>query len=149
MKKKPTITKLKKKADAIFSKYIRLKYSLNGIGECYTCLRKFPIGQLQCGHFVPRQHLATRYLEMNCRSQCVACNVFKKGNYTEFAARLVGEGGSGILDLLNTLKNTTKPFKISDYEAIIELYQSKIEELNHHWTNGTKGIKGTREVKGD
>ena len=38
MRAKPTVSKLKKKLDAIFSKYIRLKDAdKNGYVKCYTC----------------------------------------------------------------------------------------------------------------
>ena len=78
--KKKSISKLKKELDSVFSKYIRHKYSKNGMVACYTCGVSKPIKQMQNGHFQSRKHLNTRWSEDNCRVQCVGCNVFKYGD---------------------------------------------------------------------
>lgn len=36
--------------------------------------------EIQCGHFIDRRHMATRFDPDNCHPQCVSCNVFKSGN---------------------------------------------------------------------
>lgn len=82
-----TTGKLKKQLDVIFSKYIRAKYPK----YCYTCGR--PNDKLQCGHFVPRQYLATRWSEDNCRPQCVGCNIWGRGQLLDFEENLINELG--------------------------------------------------------
>lgn len=88
-----SISKLKKKLDTVFSKYIRYKYSKNGVVSCYTCGKRGSVKSMQCGHFVPRQHLATRWDENNCRPQCVGCNIFGNGKLLDFEERLTEELG--------------------------------------------------------
>lgn len=64
-KRQKTQAQLKKLLDSIFSVYIRQKYP----AECYTCGKKDV--SLQCGHFISRSYLATRFDENNCRPQCL------------------------------------------------------------------------------
>lgn len=69
---KPTISKLKKKADTLFSQYIRLKNSdWRGYCQCYTCGKIDHYKKMQCGHYEKRGNNATRYDEENCRVQCL------------------------------------------------------------------------------
>lgn len=85
--------KLKKELDAIFSKYIRLKYAdESGMVACYTCSTVKHWKEMQNGHWIPRNNLATRFEERNCRPQCVGCNMFNRGRPDEFAVRLIREG---------------------------------------------------------
>lgn len=133
-KKKPkTLPQLEKILDAVFSKYIRAKYSENGICECYTCGKRGYIEDMQCGHFHSRKHNATRFDEENCRVQCMPCNVWKHGNYIEYAERLRDEiGEEAYFDLK---KRSSEPTKRSRewYNQQIEIYKEKLkimEETN-------------------
>ena len=127
--KKKTPAQLKKKADQLFSIYIRKKYAEDGYVACYTCNKKHPIAEMQCGHFVRRVHLATRWSEKNCRPQCFACNVWKRGCYDEFARNLVLECGPEILDELNRQKNQTVKMTVSKYNKLIDDLINKIAKL--------------------
>jgi hypothetical protein len=85
-----------KKLDTIFSKYIRYRDQ----GHCYTCPKKDDPKRMQCGHFVPRQYLAVRYSEINCHTQCYACNMFYNGQPSRFALNLERDYGRGIIEKL-------------------------------------------------
>lgn len=125
MKKKKTKTKgwYIQKLDIAFSRYIRNKYAdWRGYVQCYTCGKEAPVQNMQNGHYIPRSFMATRFLEANCRPQCVQCNVFKKGNYTMYALRLVQEKGKKELERLEKLKQTTKQYTIDELKKEIEKY---------------------------
>ena len=63
------IAKTKAKLDSIFSTYIRLKGSNEeGWGECFTCGRLRHYKEVDCGHFITRAKLNTRWDEMNVAS---------------------------------------------------------------------------------
>ena len=132
--KKPTISKLKKKLDAVFSKYIRAKYSKNGLVKCYTCNHWGEIKRMQNGHFNPRQHLATRYDERNCRPQCFACNMYYGGNPATFAKNLVEEYGEGIIKELE--QSRYQVFKVGTdwYEQKIKEYIEKLKAVDNTLT---------------
>lgn len=127
LKKKLTSAKLKKKLDAIFSKYIRQKYAGgDGTITCFTCNKRLSIKESQCGHFVRRQYLATRFSEENCRPQCVGCNIFGDGKTVEFARRLEEEKKGIVQKLYKEAQKITKDFP---YEEKIEYYKKELEKL--------------------
>ena len=68
--KKPTRTSIVKKLDTVFSIYIRRRYAVNDIAKCVTCGKQDHWKSLQCGHFMSRKHLSTRWNEDNCQVQC-------------------------------------------------------------------------------
>lgn len=123
-KKKPkrSISKLKKKADAIFSKYIRNRDK----GFCYTCPHKDDPKWMQNGHFIPRQYLSVRYDEVNCHCQCYACNQLYNGQPGAYAIRLEKEYGQGTVARLEALKWQT--VKYFPYEELIEKYTTLVNE---------------------
>lgn len=134
---KPTITKLKKKADTVFSKSVRYRFArkIDGewIGECITCKVKKPIKQLQCGHFMSRQYNSTRYDRKNCSSQCYGCNVMQQGRQYQFSIeidKLYGEGTSNKLLLKAGKKHkfTEEELKqiISECEQDILFYENAV-----------------------
>lgn len=88
MAKKVTRTALIKKLDTVFSIYIRRRYAVNDIAECVTCGKKDHWSKLQCGHFMSRKHMATRWDENNCQVQCAGCNVFRYGEQYLFSQYL-------------------------------------------------------------
>ena len=113
-KKLKSISRLKREADAVFSKWIRARD-----GRCVTCSST---EYLQNGHYVPRNWIALRYDERNCNAQCMRCNVFMKGAMDLYALYLVSEYGPNILKELNALKRPHQ-FKRKDYEEIIQKYK--------------------------
>ena len=124
--KKKTTAQLKKELDKYFSIYVRQKYAdENGCATCYTCSKSSNWKQLQCGHFVSRSHLATRFNEDNCRPQCVGCNVFGGGKTATFANKLDEELGIGTVARL--YREAQKIVKDYPYEAQIAHYKSLIK----------------------
>ena len=69
-KKKPN---LKAKLDKVFSEYIRKRDTHNGVFKCISCGRILPYEQADCGHYINRKHMSTRFDEMNCNAQCRSC----------------------------------------------------------------------------
>src|SRR3990167_7502127 len=111
IKKKKSISQLKKEADRVFSLFVR-----NRDKACFTCGAR---ENLQCGHFVSRSHNNTRYDPDNSKTQCVSCNVFKNGNYAEYAFRL---GGEKVAELRKRGR-ILKQFKRFELEEIIKKYK--------------------------
>lgn len=111
-----TTAKLKKELDRLFSLYIRAKYPK----RCYTCGKS---GTLQCGHFIPRQYLATRWDENNCRPQCVGCNIFGGGKPLDFEERLKEELGSELVEKMKMSRHKILKLDRNWYLAEIEKYK--------------------------
>lgn len=112
--------KLKKELDRLFSIYIRSKYPQ----YCYTCGRT---GILQCGHFISRQYLATRWDENNCRPQCVGCNIYGNGKPLDFEERLKKELGDNFVEEMKKKRHTITKVSIQWYKDQIEFYKDKLK----------------------
>lgn len=86
-KKKPAKTdrqKLINKLDESFSLFIRLRDSDHqGVCKCITCGDFKHYTQMDAGHFVTRDNMATRWEEQNVNAQCPHCNRFKAGKQFE------------------------------------------------------------------
>lgn len=129
-KKQKSLGKLKKEFDSVFSRYIRLVNSKNGMCMCVTCGKWLPIKQAQCGHYVSRTYLSLRFDHRNTAIQCYSCNVCKHGSLDEYALWLIGEYGNGILEELNRKKWEQKKYSRLEYEMFIKIYKDKIKRLN-------------------
>lgn len=105
--------------DKLWSEYIRRKDAVDGIASCVTCGAKKPWKEIQCGHFVSRVHLATRFLEQNCAPQCPTCNVLRRGNMVEYAVWMEANWGWQTIRDLRELKHTTVKYNRGDYERMI------------------------------
>lgn len=123
---KKTNAKLKKELDSIFSRYIRHKHAKDGMVKCYTCSVVKPVKEMQNGHWIPRNILSTRFDEMNCRPQCVGCNMFNKGRPDVFALKLLEEYGEEKLRELQKRRNEI--IRYFPYEEKIEEYKTKLKE---------------------
>jgi hypothetical protein len=133
-RKPPTLSKLKKELDRVFSLYIRGKYEK----KCYTCEY---VGMLQNGHFVPRQYLAVRWDEDNCRPQCRNCNVFDHGKPFEFEERLVKELGATRVQEIKDARNGIVKLNRAFYEENIAKYKAILEAVD----NPLQGEKTVQE----
>lgn len=120
--KTKSLSKLKKELDRVFSIYIREKYP----ARCYTCGVSKHRKNLQCGHFVSRQYLATRWDENNCRPQCVGCNMFGNGKPLDFEENLKRELGSEFVEEMKARRHQILKLDRQWYEEKIAYYTSLI-----------------------
>lgn len=118
-------------ADTYFSRYIRLKSSVNGKCTCYTCGAIKDIKEVDNGHYMKREHKATRYHENNCRPQCKTCNGDTKhnGKQIEFRENLVNEiGEQKVIDIEKLSKTSIKANHFF-YKGISDYYREKVNEM--------------------
>lgn len=121
---------LEKKLDTVFSRYVRLKDAdQGGTVECVTCRKLFYWKEVDCGHFIKRQHRSTRWDERNCAPQCTRCNHFMDGRQDDFAKHILDTYGQSAFDELMTLKYQTKKHSRAEIEEKIERYGKLLERL--------------------
>lgn len=129
-KRSKSYSGLKREADKAFSEWIRRSHAdSDGMVRCVTCGRAEPWKRIQCGHFVSRVHLATRFYERNCAPQDYSCNVLRRGNASEFALWLVDSYGPGIIEELARKKRQQVKYTRSDLESIRDSYRERIRQL--------------------
>lgn len=135
MKSLPSLTKEKSlsslihELDGVFSRFIRKRDTHNGFIKCFVCGYTMSFQEAQCGHYVDRDQMPTRYDEMNCHSVCQECNCFDtehKARYGDIMFETYGEWK--INKLAQKSKSLQKYFKF-EIEELIELYKDKIKEL--------------------
>ena len=89
----PSISKLIKEADRLFSLKVRGADVIGAGNACFTCGKWYPAKKLQCGHFLSRYYKAARWDFDNARPQCMMCNLWKRGDPIVFRQNLIKEIG--------------------------------------------------------
>lgn len=130
-KKKPSLSALEAKLDRIFSEWIRRKDAdEGGTVQCVTCQKLLHWKDAHAGHFVKRQHRATRWDERNVAIQCPRDNVFRGGCQDEFALHIIHKYGEAVFAELMTRKHEVTKRSRADLEDLIEQYKQKLAGLN-------------------
>ena len=139
----PLLSKCKKKTgykatlDRWFSIYIRLRDSdANGFGRCISCGKLVHWKEADCGHFINRQHMNTRYDERNCNLQCRSCNRFDEGNNVGYMQGLLKKYGQCVVQELTLKKHLYRKYSDFEYRELIKYYKKKVKELEK-LKNGT------------
>ena len=118
---------LRRKAQEIFNKYIRLRDAEDG---CISCDKtKDWAGQWHASHFMTvGANPELRFNEDNCHKSCSVCNNYLSGNLSNYRKRLEKKIG---LERLEALEVKGKPIRLraEDYHQVIETYKAKIKQL--------------------
>lgn len=121
---------LKLRLDTVFAKFIRLRDAMpNGTFRCISCGRILPYDESDCGHYINRQHMATRFSEKNCNAQCRKCNRFDEGNIQGYRRGLISKYGEPTVLMLEAMKNQINKISDSEYETLIEFYKKEVKRL--------------------
>ncbi|MBP1616143.1 MAG: putative recombination protein [Bacteroidetes bacterium] len=127
VKKKPD---LKAKLDKEFSLFIRLRDAMpNGCFRCISCGHIKPFEQADNGHYINRQHMSTRFDEMNCNAQCRKCNRFMEGNIQNYRKGLIAKYGEQKVILLEAKQGITRKYSDFEYEQLIKYYKALNKKL--------------------
>lgn len=118
---------LRRKAQEIFNKFIRIRDAEDG---CISCRKpKDWDGQWHAGHYMTvGANPELRFNEDNCHKQCSQCNFFKSANLTTYRCKLAKKIG---LERLEVLEVKGKPIRLraEDYHQVIAKYKEKIKRL--------------------
>ena len=130
----------KKKVDAEFSKYIRIRDALKTTGTidkcvCCSCSRIYPsfgLGCLQAGHFIPGRGNSIRYEETCVHGQCYNCNLRLKGNWPGYYEFMLKQYGQEEIDKLLALKHKIRKFNVGELETMRDLYKYRYNWMKEH-----------------
>lgn len=116
--------------DTLVSKYVRIKAAdKEGMVECYTCHTKYPIGQMQAGHYIPRGAMLLRFdIDRNIRPQCSFCNCIKGGNIAQYGIYLERDM-PGITEILLEESRIVHRWGRTELKAMINEYTLKLKQL--------------------
>lgn len=111
--------------DGHFSRFIRKRDTVDGKVICFVCAKKMDFNEAQCGHFIGRSKMPTRYDEHNCHAVCEECNCYDTEHMELYlGAMLMKYGADEVTRLQNKSKGLQKffPFEIED---LIDYYKSE------------------------
>lgn len=118
---------LRDELDAIFSKYIRLKYANSkGEVECYTCGDVMNWKQSQCGHVGSRADMGSRFYEGGVRVQCPKCNSKHETHPEIFRDKLRKEHPEA-LEYVDEMAHAINKISVSDLKELLVEYRAKLE----------------------
>jgi hypothetical protein len=81
--------------------------------------------EAQCGHFIDRDQMPTRYDERNCHAVCEECNCFDTSHKAIYYGRMMQRyGQEEVTRLQRKSKGLQKFFKF-EVEDLIEFYKSE------------------------
>jgi hypothetical protein len=83
----------------------------------------------QAGHAIGGRHNAVLFDEEICRPQCVRCNVFLRGNYSVFTAKLIREKGIGWFERKLEESRMVVKFTMADIEGLIASFKEKLKGM--------------------
>jgi hypothetical protein len=110
--------------------FVRLRDALpGGVFRCISCGRLLPFEQSDCGHYINRQHMATRFNEKNCNAQCRKCNRFDEGNIQGYRRGLIAKYGEPTVLMLEAMKNQINKISDFEYRAMIDYYRKEVKRL--------------------
>ncbi len=124
-KKAESLSTITSRLDKLVSKIVRLRDK-----ACVVC---GSTQNPQCGHYIGRMFIATRFDLTNCHQQCSGCNMLHESDpipYTQFIQR---EFGVEYPATLSALAHQTKVLKRAErLELEVELKEGlrKLEALN-------------------
>lgn len=120
------------RADIAFSKFIRTRDSQRYEGRwfrCISCGRMLPIIEADCGHYISRRHMATRYSEDNCHAQCQHCNRYQDGYINEFREALFKKIGAEKLEELEIDRHMARKYSTAELYELAQEYEEKTKNL--------------------
>jgi hypothetical protein len=136
-RKKSEHTKLKEKAWANFSKYIRLKNAdKDGNCRCVTCGVTKHWKEIHSGHFIDGRSYAVLFDERLVHPQCFHCNGKHwgclSGNKVRYTLFMLSKGYTKEeIEGFDNLKHTTVPMKDYQLQEILDTYKQKVKDLEN------------------
>lgn len=124
-KKAESLSTITNRLDKLVSKIVRLRDP-----ACVTC---GSTQDAQCGHFVGRMFIATRWDLSNCHRQCAGCNMLHESDPVPYTLFIQREFGSEYPVTLSALAHQTKVLKRAErLELEVELKEElrKLEALS-------------------
>lgn len=114
-----------------FSRYIRVRDAkpFTGVCTCFTCGRIRNWKDMDCGHGIGRQHMATKYHEANNHAQCKLCNGFEEGRKDLYAENVDLKYGKGTWNKLLVLSRGISKLGKFEFDQMAKYYKAEFERI--------------------
>lgn len=123
----------RQKAWDALSKLIRVRDAIYTTGTtdeatCVTCGNRYPIKQLQAGHYVPGRTNGILFDERGVHAQCARCN-HQGGAWPEYDEWMRSRYGQSVCDQLKWARHQNVQYKGIDYEIMRGRYQARTKQM--------------------
>lgn len=109
--------------DRIYSLVIRMEAADDfGRVSCVSCGSNDYFKKLQNGHYASRGCAILKFEETNTHPQCPACNIFRKGNYPEYAIFMLNKYGEAHLRWLHEESHKSISRNVYELEVMLRGY---------------------------
>lgn len=128
MRKSANRSLAKKKADRVFSLFIRRRDADHkGTVTCVTCGEVGHYKDMDAGHFISRDKIPTRYDEQNVHVQCRKCNRFRGGEQYKHGVYIEYRYGAGTAARLQQKSQGISKYDQSYFEAVASKYKERLD----------------------
>lgn len=127
--KEKSLSVLIGEADKVFSEYIRLRDTHNGIIRCFICGINLRFKEAQNMHFIDRDQMPVRFDEINCHAGCDYCNCYDLMHKEKYESAMMNKYGEQTLDTLFCKSKGLQKFMRYEVEELITHYRSRVSEL--------------------
>lgn len=120
------------KCDRAFSQYIRLSNAdKNGYVKCFTCNKVgfWKKDGIECGHYVSRSNMSTRWLTANAKPQCTYCNQVLGGNLEIYRQRLHTSIVRGDLEQIDSMYQKVEKLSQDAVRSLRLKIERKVREI--------------------
>lgn len=119
-----------RKLDEVFSHYIRLRDAdESGNVVCVTCFEQHHWTEMQCGHYVLRSNMGTRWHLQNCNPQCSLCNSTSNGKENEHEWYIDNKYGIGTAEKLRKLGKEDTKFTDHELQGMYDELKKEVKAL--------------------
>jgi len=117
--------------DKWFSLYVRMRDAseFNNFGRCCSCGRVISFEESDCGHFISRDRIATRWDERNAHAQCRNCNRFRSGEQHAHGQHILKLYGQQVLHELIWKSKHPKNFTDQEIKDLTDFYRTKYKAM--------------------
>lgn len=117
-----------------FSRYIRIRdcFATTGTttyGICCTCGRRYSLGKLQAGHFIPGRMDAILFDEEQVHAQCYRCNMLLQGVWPVYYEYMVEKVGLETVHEMLKHRNDSVEFLPEWFEQTKKYYEWSITQM--------------------
>lgn len=115
--------------DGVFSHFIKLRDTHNGRIKCFICGASMTFAEAQCGHFIDRDQMPTRFDEHNCHAVCEGCNCFDANHKERYAAMILVKYGHDEIERLHHKSKGLQKYMRFEIDELIGHYKKRVSEL--------------------
>jgi len=128
-RKAPTKPQLKKKAQTLLQRLVRMKASdPNGYVQCVSCGVQKHYKQMDGGHFISRSFTFHTLREENIHPQCKMCNRYFGKVHDDYRRYMVDMYGEDYVEWLTDTKHRITKLTTADLRDKISELQTQIKE---------------------